>query len=85
MYTQANYDKLIADLQNVEKRFHVQGKGIPYIVDSMIDRENTLGSGINDCSPEYWDMMYQQACMAAGFRAEEAGIDINKELGRVIY
>jgi hypothetical protein len=85
MKTRTDYYQLVNDLQAVERRLTDAMNGVwVYLTDENVDIEN-LPEGVTDASPEYWDAMHRCACGAAGGRAEDAGIDLHKELGRVIY
>ena len=53
------------------------------ITDPCVDMENAESAVYE--SSAYWQLMYASAKNCAGSRAEEAGYDINKILGRVIY
>jgi hypothetical protein len=53
-----------------------------YLADEGVDMEN---AGAAYDAPGFWHGMYAAATCAAGQRAEEAGLDINALLGRVIY
>jgi hypothetical protein len=80
--TERDYDRLLADLQAIEKT--LRGKdGLPlYLADTNVDRENV---SIPESDPDYWPSLYAAAAMAAGFRAEEEGLNINDLLGYTIY
>jgi len=54
-----------------------------YITDQCIDSENAEQEVYE--STNYWLIMKASAASAAGMRAEEAGYDINKVIGRSIY
>ena len=54
-----------------------------YITDECVDSENAVPAVYESLA--YWRLMYASAKNCAGFRAEEAGYDINEVLGRVIY
>jgi len=54
-----------------------------YITDPCVDSENAESAVYESLT--YWQLMYASAASAAGFRAEEAGYDINKVIGRSIY
>lgn len=76
----AKYEALVAELEVIAK-----GRRL-YLVDECVDRENALGAtGLVDGSDEFWSRMYDSAVSAASCRAEEAGLDINNLVGRVIY
>lgn len=70
------YRNLTAELETLEK-----ATGL-YLTDECIDRENVNSSEGDD---EYWSDMYSAACSSAGYRAEEAGKDINALIGRIIF
>lgn len=54
------------------------------LTDPCVDSENAYPLTEKD-GEEYWERMYASLCNSAGTRAEEKGININKELGRIIY
>ena len=54
-----------------------------YITDEGVDSENAELEVYGSLA--YWQLMCASAFSAAIFRAEEAGYDINKVLGRSIY
>jgi hypothetical protein len=57
-----------------------------YLADPGVDRENIERSLLKaDWTDAYWDAMYEAAASSAGFRAADAGKDINELIGRVIY
>lgn len=88
MHTYQDYNRLVRDLKAVEDRIEAAQPEIivAYLSDVGVDHENTRDSGFKDPNAdEYWDMMYRQAANAAGTRAQELRIDINAELGYVIY
>lgn len=72
MKTEQDYQALQVELAAIE-----QHTGL-YLADDNVDRENAQ-------NPNDWNEMYYCACMAAGQRAENAGQDINKLIGRIIY
>lgn len=76
MATREDYEALNAELVAIEERTGL------YLADMCIDREN-VDTDENDAS--YWEAMMSTARLSAGMRAEEAGQDINKLIGRVIY
>ena len=84
MITKADYEALIKELTGLES------DACDYLTDTNIDHENVnaewkSGGEILPSNPEFWSHMYSAACYAAGFRAEEAGLDINELIGRAIY
>jgi hypothetical protein len=54
-----------------------------YITDACVDSEQAEQEVYE--SSAYWKLMYASAKNCAGTRAEEAGYDINKVIGRSIY
>ena len=54
-----------------------------YITDPCVDSENAESAVYESLA--YWQLMCASAASAAGMRAEEAGYDINKVIGRSIY
>jgi hypothetical protein len=82
--TEADYDALRLEIMAVEKA-NPDKWGMPaYLFDESVDAEN-VPEGITPDDADYWPAMYSSACSAAGGRAEERGLDINKLLGKVIY
>lgn len=87
--TRADYDKLQADLAALEKTTKL------YLADECIDVENVLEGRPEDAKRYHdtnlrnddplWGEFYRAAGIAAGMRAEEAGLDINEMLGYVVY
>lgn len=77
--TMSDYLHLFAELEAIGERTGT------YLCDQAIDVENVRDEGIEIGAPNYFDRLIAQACSAAGQRAEDNGIDINKEIGRVIY
>ena len=76
----AKYEKLQSDLFRIE-----QETGL-YLADHNVTRENIDQALVaKDWTPAYWAAMYACAASEAGMRAENAGRDINKMMGRVIY
>ena len=72
MKTEADYNALVKELMAIDWN----------LTDVNVDHENVEGPRTAE---DYWHRMYSAACMAAGMRAEEAGWDLNKLIGRVIY
>ena len=54
-----------------------------YLTDETVDHENSCHEA--EGSLEFWQAMHRTAREAAGSRAEEAGVDINALLGRIVY
>lgn len=54
------------------------------LTDPCVDSEDVYPLTEQD-GEEYWSRMYASLCSSAGMRAEEKGINLNKELGRIIY
>ena len=77
--TKAAYDELAKELAEIEARTGL------YLADENIDAENALDAGLEYGSYDFWVLMLDSAKMAAGFRAEDAGQDINALIGRTIY
>lgn len=81
MKTQHDYYALHNELQAIER-----ANGGIYLADMCIDRENLDPEfPVDESADEFWNELYRIACWDAGIRAEEAGLDINKLIGRVIY
>lgn len=76
--TEADYRELTNELRAIEIE-----KGL-YLADECVDRENVCGS-YSEADGGFWTAMYSAAVDAAGFRAEDAGHDVNALLGRHIY
>lgn len=88
MTNKAKYEALQAELEVIERATKV------YLADGSIDRENVCeGKSREDkvaiwsdyMSEELWGELYKAAIDAAAFRAEDAGLDLNKLLGRNVY
>ena len=77
--TKQAYNAIAAELTEIEARTGV------YLHDENVDAENARDAGLEEGTDAYWAMMLDSAAMAAGGRAEEAGLDINKLVGRTIY
>ena len=76
MTTETAYRALQEELAVIE-----EATGL-YLADEAIDAQN-VEMDVN--APLYWDAMISAARDAAGFRAAEAGRDVNSLIGRVIY
>jgi hypothetical protein len=79
--TEQDYRNLQGKLAAIEAQYPYEHP-LHYLADEGVDMENA------ECvigTDEYWSMMLDSACMAAGQRASEGGYDINKLIGRVIY
>lgn len=75
------YSELVQKLQEVERRTGL------YLSDECVDLQNA-GLHANDLlagREEDERALYRAAVSAAGYRAEEAGFDINEILGMNIY
>jgi hypothetical protein len=84
MITQADYYSLQDELASIEKLAGV------YLADENTDHECVnadwkCGGETSPTAPDFWAKMCEAAGMAAGIRAEEAGLDINALMGRSIY
>lgn len=85
------YRKLESDLMALESKLKSERGLSVCLTEFNVDDQNTMESQDENGNPiqrdtiEYWDMMIRQAANAAGFYAEQHGLDINKELGRTIY
>ena len=80
MDNKTKYYDLLAKLEKLEKKHNL------YLSDPCVYLENVEwkqpdGIYTND---QYADL-YLSACNFAGSRAEEAGFDINKLIGKIIY
>ena len=78
-YNEAEYNKLVCELVAIERTTGL------YLTDECVDRENVLTDAIKEGDDHFWSEMHFAARTAAGQRAEEAGLSINKLIGRVIY
>ena len=78
MTTQTAYTAIRHELEAIEVAYDL------YLTDENVDHENTYETFSRD-EPGYWGMMIASMTMSAGARAEEAGLNINNLLGRVIY
>ncbi len=88
MNAKAKYEALQAELEVIERATRV------YLADGSIDCQNVcegkspeekLAIWSGYMSDELWAEMYKAAVDAAAFRAEDAGLDLNKLIGRNIY
>ena len=77
--TKQAYNALAAELATIEEQTGL------YLFDGGIDAENARDAGLEEGTDAYWAMMLDSAAMTAGGRAEDAGLDINKLVGRTIY
>lgn len=81
-----NYRNLGLKLAEVEQRHTDSMNGIwLYLRDGACDDENARDAGYTETSLGWYAALYRSAAAAAGQRAEEAGIDVNAELGFNIY
>ena len=81
-----NYRSLGLKLAEVEQRHTDSMNGIwLYLRDEACDHDNARDAGYNETSLGWYAALYRSAAAAAGQRAEEAGIDVNAELGFNIY
>jgi len=78
MINEQAYDKLQVELKKIEKETGL------YLADTNVDFENADRTLVRN-SEEFFANLIACAEAAAGFRAEEAGQDINALIGRVIY
>jgi hypothetical protein len=80
MSTKEQYYALLAEIDAIAEKH-----GCKYdLTNSCVDAENCLPLSWDD-GEEFWIGMYASLCNSAGSRAEEKGINLNKELGRIIY
>lgn len=77
MKTKNDYYALQSEIEQIEK-----AHGNAYLTDVCVDMEN---AGLQETDQGFWDAMYDSMCSAAGSRAEDLGLNINKLLGRSIY
>ena len=81
-----NYRNLGLKLAEVEQRHSDSMAGIwLYLRDEACDDENARDAGYTEDSLGWYAALYRSAAAAAGQRGEEAGIDVNAELGFNIY
>lgn len=81
-----NYRSLGLKLAEIEQRHTDSMNGIwLYLRDEACDHENARDAGYTETSLGWYAALYRSAAAAAGQRAEEAGIDVNAELGFNIY
>lgn len=80
------YFDLQNELETLEKTHRL------YLADQSVDAENVLegkekGLDLNFIASDspIWDQLHRAACVAAGMRAEDAGVDLNALAGRIIY
>jgi len=69
----AAYDRFIAEVSAIN----------PNWVDETADQENSMEKDWGTL--EFWELMLASAKMAAGMRAEDDGLNLNKLLGRSVY
>lgn len=88
MTNKEKYESLQAELEVIERATKV------YLADGSIDCENVCEGKTQEekqaiwsghMSDDLWAEMYRAAVDAAAFRAEDAGLDLNKLIGRNIY
>ena len=76
---QTDYRSLLREIEAIEQRLGL------YLSDEVVDRQNILDADPTaEEKPDFWQRMVTQAIGNAASRAEEAGIDLNSELGRSI-
>lgn len=78
MSNRSAYYALVEELKAIEETTGL------YLTDENVDAEN-IDRGLVYESEEYYANMLICAKSAAGYRAEEAGRNINALIGRVIY
>lgn len=81
MDNKAKYYDLLEKLGEIEKKHKV------YLSDPCVDLENVEWKvdDIHRITDDQYADLYSVACSAAGARAEEANLDLNKLMGKVIY
>lgn len=84
------YNDLIAELDGIAYRVNEDRRAAGnydffYLTDSIDDHESAVSGGRVEGTVEYWEACRFHAECAAGSRAEDAGLDINALIGRVIY
>lgn len=84
MKTKADYWALNKELIAIEKAIGVNLENVSVDYEN-IDATWKCGGETLPTDPDFWNRMYEAACMAAGERAEDAGLDINELTGRDIY
>ena len=89
MKTEKDYIAFQAELEAIENSDLRDSKGRRlYLADQCVDAENVtddIGKRLPHDHPDFYDRCYGAACSAAGERAQEYGLDINKLLGRVVF
>ena len=80
------YDKLTRELDAIEEASpeHL------YVTDRFMDHDDAMNPYMNDLrlkegTEEYWDYLYDNAIARAASSLDDAGLDINKLLGRIVY
>jgi len=80
------YAHLNEQLSLIEKKHSDSMNGVfVYLQDPMVDEENVLVNGMTEFSIGFWPAMCAAQASAAGMRAEDLGLDLNKAVGRVVY
>jgi hypothetical protein len=79
MDNKTKYYDLQETLQKLEKQHGL------YLADQCVDLENVDFNAASEYTNEQYGKLYAVACSAAAGRAEEAGFDINKLIGKIIY
>lgn len=77
--TKAAYEALMTEVHAIE-----EATGL-FLADENEDAQNALDAGHRYGSKAFWNLCFASACQAAGFRAHDAGHNINALIGRVIY
>lgn len=85
MKAKQDYYSLQAEIEAIEKSVYPS----LYLSDQCVDLENAKALhdeyALTEHDEQYWEILSGCACDAAGMRAEEYGLNINKLIGRIIY
>lgn len=84
------YFEFLAKLAALEEKIYDETGTNIILIDYKIDHENAFEvlrrpGRMEEQIEAYWAMRLTSASMAAGMRAEEAGLDLNKIAGETIY
>ena len=90
MPKEKDYYNFLQELEAIEKRLWEEENITVHLSNESVDHENINAEYCEggECWPEdydFWERMISAACDQAGMEAENAGLDINKLIGRQIY
>lgn len=85
MTNKQKYQAFIAELEALERELNPKFDYRVSLSNECVDHENVDLTQVEDGSDEYYSAMLANAKSAAGMRAEDLGINLNKLLGRNIY